>query len=192
MNRLIIGMLVVVCGVCASAVGQAGEAVAPPDMAESALRAIGLEYLTDEERSARRVFHGAWNESDLELMQQRAQAALVVGALYDPSLADDSVTREDRAEALVRLGFGRGALEALRGAQSARASRLRAQAHEILGENDAALEAAAQVIARLETKSADTAQEVVEVVRAMRVRARIEGRPGGEYESMIKLLSVAQ
>jgi tetratricopeptide (TPR) repeat protein len=192
MNRAIAGIAVVLLGICGAALGQSVEAVPPPDMAEAALRVIGLEYLTDEERSEKRVFHGVWTEDDLDRAQQRAMAALAVGALYDESLTDGAGSGEDRAEAMVRLGFGRGALEALVGAQSARASRLRAESYEMLGEDAAALGAAAQVIALYATKQADTAGLMVEVVRAMRVRARIEGRPGGEYLSMVERLAEAQ
>src|SRR4051812_20703980 len=59
-----------------------------PDVAEPVLKRIEAPYLTAEERKNLRVFHGVWQEGDLDTPQRRASAALIRGAYDDPSLQD--------------------------------------------------------------------------------------------------------
>jgi len=120
-----------------------------PDLAEPVLRLLEAGYLTDEERKDLRVFHGVWKEGDLDTPQRRAAAALIRGAFDDPSLSDASVSKLDRAEALLRRGEFEDAVQLLVGDDSLRAVRIRAESLEGLGKLDAAATAIEPKIAAI-------------------------------------------
>lgn len=168
------------------------KAIEAPETAESVLRTISSPYLSEEERAARRVFHGLWTEQDLERPRLRAKAALMAGVLDDRSFSDASADVEDRAEAAFLRGEPERTLGLLQGRESARAARLRAEAYESLGRNDDAKLAVDPIVKALLAKQATDAEELVEGVRAMAVKARLEGRPGNDYKNMIELLLRAQ
>ncbi len=157
----------------------------------SAEAAITAEWLTDDERKDMRVFHGVWDERDLDTPLRRAQVALNAWALDDPVFTDPSVPAEFHAEARLKAGDLRGALDRLAGIESNRAARIRAEAYEGLGNYDAALQAVEAPVQRLLNTTTDDPAEVTEGVRALVVKARIQGQPQRDYEAMMMLLGRA-
>ncbi|MBL8745628.1 MAG: hypothetical protein JNK58_04635 [Phycisphaerae bacterium] len=167
-------------------------AIAAPETAEAVLRAVESPYLSEDERSRLRVFHGLWTESDLAVPRLRAKAALMTGVLDDRSLNDPSADAEDRAEAALARGEPERTIGLLQGRESARSARLRAEALEMLGATDDAKAAVSPVVKLLRGKPATSAEDLVEGVRAIGVMARLEGRPGSNYQNMMQLLVQAQ
>jgi tetratricopeptide (TPR) repeat protein len=167
------------------------EAVEPPPPHAAVLQALELDYLSEDERADRRVFHGLWRESDLEDPTRRATAALILGALDDPALDDATIPAELAAEARVRRGAFLEALERLEGVESARADRLRAQALEGLGRFGEATAVVERLVERLRRSSMDDAETVTELARGLRIRARLRGEPGEHYQTIVELLSRA-
>ena len=73
----------------------------------AAQTAIDAQWLTDEERKDLRVFHGVWDDRDIDSPTRRAAVTLNAGDFDDAALSDPSVPVELRAEALL----GRGDLD---------------------------------------------------------------------------------
>lgn len=167
-------------------------AIQQPDVAESVLRAVGQAYLSDAERAEIRVFHGLWNEDDLKSPRLRARAALVAGVLDDASLSDPGADAEDRGEAALLRGEPERTLGLLQDVDTPRAARLRGEAFEVLGRVQEAKAAVTPLVKMLQSRAASNAPELVEVVRATIALARLEGRPGRDYQSMMGLLVKAQ
>jgi tetratricopeptide (TPR) repeat protein len=161
-----------------------------------AQRLIEADYLTEEERREKRVFHGVWAPGDLTEAPARARAALAAGVWDDPSLSDESVPLEVRAEARLERGDLREAVELIDAeagdAISLRALRIKAEALEGLGEFRKADRAVAPAAARLSDVREASAAELVEIVRALRVRSRVRGLPAQDYQSMMGLLARAR
>ncbi|MBM4112563.1 MAG: hypothetical protein FJ253_04185, partial [Phycisphaerae bacterium] len=67
-------------------------------------RDLEAAYLTPEERKDRRVFHGVWDERDLDSPARRAMAALETWRMDEGALADPATPISLRARALVRRG----------------------------------------------------------------------------------------
>lgn len=156
------------------------------------LQALGQPYLSEAEKSAKRIFHGLWTTSDLAIPASRARAALIAGVFDDPSLSDPAVPAEDRAEAQVERGEPAEALATLDGAESVRAARLRALALESLGRYDDAKAAISPIVLAMSSRKAQDAAELTEGIEAVRLLARLEGRPADDYQRMLDLLVSAQ
>lgn len=168
----------------------------PPSatLGEAARRAIDAPWLTEQERSELRVFHGVWDEGDLTTPTLRAMVALNAWQLDDEVFADPTLAAELRAEALARKGELRemlAMLAMLEGVNSPHAARLRVEAMETLGVHDAAADAASGTIARLMNQRTDDAVELTEAVRAIMVRSRVLGQPARDFQSMMDLLARA-
>ena len=157
----------------------------------SAQAAINAEWLSDAERKTLRVFHGVWDERDLDSPDARATVALNAWRFDDPALADPAVAAEIRAEALARQGELSGAIAVLKGVASNRAARIRAGAYEGLGDHRAAEAAVEGLVELLMNQRIDDAGELTEGVRALVVRARIQGQPARDYKTMMSLLGRA-
>ncbi len=187
-----------VLALCSAAMAQLGSrpspprTIEPPELSPAVTHALGLGYLTDEERGQKRVFHGVWEPGDLADVRLRAKAALTVGAWDDAALADARADAEDRAEAALNRGELDQAISLLDGRESLRAARLRAQALEGLGRFEEARAAVEPVVQALTTTRVDDPAELVEGVRALEIAARLEGRPAGDYQRMVDLLGRAQ
>ncbi len=173
-------------------------------------------FLTDEQRRALRLEHGAWTAEDLRTPADRAAAALIAGAVHDAAVfAAAGVHPLDRAEAALRRGDAAGVLAVLDGlgqfgaepgganandaARAAafplRAARLRAEALWDLGRLAEAASAADEAMALLAARRVDDAREIAEGVRALVIRARTAGpalEGGGDYEIMLGLLRRAR
>lgn len=162
------------------------------DLVEPARKALEAEWLSDEERAQMRIRHGVWDDADLEDTQRAADAALVTWRLDDPVLRDPDVAVLTRAEALVRRGRYDEAIEMLESSGEQRAVVLRAIALERTGrykEADALVDAA---LLGLDTRKSNDPAELVNAVEAMSIRARVQGRPSQDYQSMMQLLGRAR
>lgn len=157
-------------------------------------RALDAAYLTEDERVELRLFHGQWLPVDLADVRVRARAALLAGDLANPALDDPQANVLDRAEAMIQRGDIRDALEVMNDESSMRALRLRAQAHERLGDLDAVREVTDVAANRLARRQAESAEELTEGVRAMIIRARAVGVEQGaqDYQLMAQLLATVR
>jgi tetratricopeptide (TPR) repeat protein len=158
---------------------------------EVARRAIQAQWLTDEERSERRVFHGVWDDRDLQTPQARAMVALNAWRFDDPALLDPAVTAELRAEAMLLRGNAGAAIVLLESSDSPTAHRIRAQALETLGRSPDSVAATDALVARMRHETIDDPATIVEGVRSMALRGRIEGKPGRDYQTMMDELGRA-
>ena len=161
---------------------------------QAASSAIAAAWLTDDERSTMRVFHGVWDERDLRTPALRAAAALNAWRFDDPALGDPAAPIEDRAEARMLAGDLPEALALLDEGQarSNRATRLRAEILEGLGRLNDAAAAVTPLVEKLTTQRAGDAPDLVEGVRAMIVRARVQGQPSRDFQTMMGLLGRAR
>lgn len=169
-------------------------AEAPP-LADQVVALLDAPYLSDAERRDRRVFHGVWEDGDLDTPARRAAAALVRGAFDDPSLSDGSAPVEDRAEAAIARGELEEALTLLGDGASLRAVRLRAESLDMLGRTPEAIDALTPLVDRLRGGRIDAAPDLVEAVRGMMLRSAIAGTQGSggqDYRAMLALLSRAR
>jgi tetratricopeptide (TPR) repeat protein len=176
-----------------AALGQAGPPLVPEDVPlhPAARTAIDARWLTPQERRRMRVFHGVWDDRDLQDAPARAQVALNAWEFDHGSLADPSVDPEVRAEALLLRGDLEDAAALLEGTASNRAARIRAEAHEGLGRHRDAERSVEPVVQRLLDVRTDDPGELTEGVGALVVRARLQGQPARDYEAMMSLLARA-
>jgi cellulose synthase operon protein C len=164
-----------------------------PDVSPSVLRLLEAAYLSEEERKDLRIFHGLWQQGDLDTPQRRAAAALIRGAYGDESLGDPAVAAVDRAEAMLRRGELNEAIALIEGDAALRAIRIRAEALEGLGRAKEAGAALEPLVARVE--EARTPEDLVEAVRGLVIRARVlpQDEPaGGDFRRMMTLLGSAR
>ncbi len=174
---------------------RAVEPAEPPNLADQVLAVLEAQYLSDDERRDRRIFHGVWREGDLDTPQRRASAALVRGAIDDESLRDESVAAEDRAEAALLRGELEEAVGLVAGASSLRAIRIRAEALDGLGRSGEAAAALDTLVERLRTERQNSAPELVEGVRGLMLRTQLVGpgqAGGSDYNMMLSLLARAR
>lgn len=160
-------------------------------LSESVRTALDAQWLTDDERSALRVFHGVWDEKDLKTPLLEAIAALNDWRLGDESLSNPDVPATLRADALLRAGEIDEALALVEGDASPAAARIRAEALETLGRFDEAARAAADPVELLKEHRLDDAAQLTDAVRALIVRSRIDGQPARDFQSMMSLLGEA-
>ncbi len=190
--RLRPAIVAALVGIAAPAMAQQRPLI--PDRAvlrPSAQAAIDAQWLTETERKDLRLFHGVWDDRDVDSPTRRAAVALNAGDFDDPALSDPSVPVALRAEALVQRGDLDHAIELLGDAKSIRAGRILAEAYEGLGAYDAALDALRGPALRLLQADTEDAAQITDGVRAVMVRARIEGRPAHDYQAMMAMLGRA-
>ncbi|MCA9295975.1 MAG: hypothetical protein KC983_05645, partial [Phycisphaerales bacterium] len=146
--------------------------------------AMDAAWLTDDERQELRINHGVWEPADLDTPVHQARAALMTASYEAPSLTNPAVPATIRAEALVQRGDLQAALTLLADDDSLTAGRLRAAALEGLGRNDEALDAVNTVIGARNDVD-DTAAHATEIVKAMIIRARLQGQPSRDFQDML-------
>lgn len=169
--------------------------LAPPETAEAVLRLLDAPYLTEEERRELRIFHGGWTPEDLDTPSRRARAALMVGALTDPSLRDASVPAEDRAEGMLLRGELAEAVSLLEGLTTLRAMRIRGEALEGLGRFEEAGAVLEPLAEQLRRERLESASDLVEGARGLMIRARVvgqEGERGQDFRAIMGLLARAR
>jgi tetratricopeptide (TPR) repeat protein len=183
----------VACACCSVAIAQASRPLVPSGFVldDAASKAISAEWLTEDERHALRVFHGVWDERDLVAPDLRGAAALNAWRLDDPALDDAEASVELRADAKLRSGEAAAAIELVKDQTSIRAIRIRAEALEMLGDREAASAAVKAAVDQLLRTRTDDPAELTEGVRAMVIRARLEGQPARDFQTMLDLLARA-
>jgi predicted Zn-dependent protease len=175
------------------------EPMAAPPTADVLQRALDQAYLTPDEVRDLRVFHGLWEESDLDTPQRAAAAALIRGRWNDAALSASGIDPLDHLESLLMQGEYEAVLQGFGAARelsvSPRGARIRAEALERLGrlaEAAAATEGALRAVARGDAGA--SAGDVVEAVRMHAQRVRLAGpsdpaAPAQDYHAMIDALS---
>jgi len=146
-----------------------------PKLSEPARQRLEAEYLSEAEARALRVFHGVWEEGDLDSPSLRARAALQRGAWMDPSLEDDRADPRDRAEASIARGEPERALELLGEHEDLRALRLRAEALTELARYDEVRAVLDRVADRLLAERIDDPARLTHAIRALVLRQRLFG-----------------
>ncbi len=165
--------------------------VEPPKLSPAVRKAIEAEFLNEEERKDLRVFHGSWEDGDLDTPKRRARASLIRGSYDDASLSDPSVPVDDRAEGMLLRGQLPEAISLLAHETSIRALRIRAAALEGLGRAKEAGEALEPVVKRTQDRDASVS-DLVEGVRGLIIRARVlpQKEPaGGDFNRMQSILN---
>lgn len=158
----------------------------------AARQAIDAEWRTEAERRGLRLFHGVWEEADLQTPGERALVAINAWDLDHPVFALDETPRDLRAEAMLLRGEPQAALELLENMVTLRAARLRAEALEMLGRFDEADQSVNEPVRTLLRGRIDEPGELVDGVRALLVRARIQGQPARDFQTMMNLLGRAR
>jgi len=166
----------------------------PPTLMPAVRDAIRADWLTAEERSQLRVFHGVWDDSDLNTPDRKALVALNAWDFADPALTNDAVDPTIRAEAALLQGRPDEALVVLDAADAERlrtyrAARIRAEAHEALGQFDQALDVMAAPIRNMLRERLEDPAELTEGVRMLIIRARIAGQPARDFQTIVSLIS---
>jgi len=155
-------------------------------------RDLDAAYLTPDEKKDRRVFHGVWDDRDLDAPARSARAALESWRLDDPSLVDPATPVSLRAMALLKRGRAAEAFDLLAGAdESAVVAALRAEALEVLGRRDEALAQTALALLALDDENA-TPASLVAAVEALAIRARLEDQPVRDWHRMMDSLARAR
>ena len=185
-------LLVVLC-LTTAAFGQARSLVpGAVDLVEPARKALEAEWLSDEERRQLRVRHGVWDEGDLTNPQLAAEAALMTWRLDDPSLSSSEVSLVTRADALIRRGRYDEAMDLLESSTEQRAAVLRAIALERTGQYEEADRIVDAALLGLDVRRATDSSQLVDAVEAIAIRARVQGRPSQDYQTMMGLLGRAR
>ncbi|MBL9031054.1 MAG: hypothetical protein JNM80_05045 [Phycisphaerae bacterium] len=167
----------------------------PPPTSDSVTALLNAAYLRDDEAKDLRIFHGLWTAADLDTPARRARAALLDARFDDASLGSPDADDTDRAAALLALGRPADAQALLREEGSARARRLRAEAHEAMGERDRAIAEAEVLASDLVAGKLQAPADAVEGVAALRLLARLKPQQqpaGGDYRHMMSSLGLAR
>lgn len=180
--------LVVLAG---SAFGQPAQN-AEPELNPALVTLLKAPYLSDAERRRLKVEHGIWDESDLADPALAARAAFIAGRYTDSSLAAPEAAAEDRAEALLKLGEARLALEKLAGSDSLRAKRLVAEACMDLGDDARATDAVAATRAALGQPEKLSADEISEGVRTLILASRRGPADLPDFNALMQMLGEAR
>lgn len=185
-------LIAIVLGCVAGLVGRAAAQDVP--LSPAVEQRIAADYLSDEERRDLRVFHGVWEDADLDTPARCAAAALSVGAIDHAWLHDQEAPLLDRAEAMLMRGELEESLEALAGERSIRGIRLRADALSALGRYDQADAALDPLVQSMFTDKLD-ALDLVEGVRGLLLRMQIRGPARGDgtdYRQVLSLINKAR
>ncbi|MEM9372295.1 MAG: hypothetical protein AAGA55_01510 [Planctomycetota bacterium] len=152
----------------------------PTDVSPAVAARLSAAFLTEEERADLRVRHGRWTDEDIQQPERLLRALAIAHAWNHPGFAPgeapvDPTARTDAAESALHRGDPQRALRFTEGTDSPRALRVRARAHELLGDTDAAT----ADYQRAAAASVETPDEP-EVVRAALALLRLLGSPDAE------------
>lgn len=168
-------------------------ALVPPvaPLHEAAQQSINQPWLTDDERKELRIFHGVWDERDLDTPSRRAAAAIALWRSADPVFADPATPPRMRAEMLLLDGRAEEALRLLEGANDLASRRLTAEALLVLGRVKEAADEARVAIGDADPSALESAADVVNHVRCVMVIQAAEGGGGDDHQGLINALSRA-
>jgi len=160
---------------------------------------LAASYLSDEERAALRVEHGLWTDKDLANPIYAAKAALALGNYTDPSLANSQADAFDRAQGALLRGEPQLAVDILDeqtdGHETPSSLSIRAQAFEMLGQNDRAIKSLEELESLMTSDIVSRATELSYAVEGLMQLTRLRGAQGdakGEYQNLAKLLANAR
>ncbi len=166
---------------------------APPTNVSPAVAArLGAEFLSDEERAGLRVQHGQWTDGDLNDSNRLLHASAIAHAWNHPAFDSDNppaarTARADAAEAALNRGDPGRAIRFTQDSRSPRALRVRARAHELLGDTGSAIAAYEQAA----DPNTDTPNEP-EGTRAALALLRLRGAPNAEQANRALLDRIAR
>lgn len=163
-----------------------------PELSPAVQTLLKAPYLSDAERRRLKVEHGAWEQADLAEPALAARAALLSGRYTDEALSNPEAAPEDRAEALLRTGDARRALEVLGDAKSLRALRLITEASEDLGDTARATDAIKATRARIEDFAALSADDISEGVRTLLIASRRGPGDLPDFNALMQMLGEAR
>lgn len=148
--------------------------------------------LTREERAELAIFHGQWDkvQRDLTTVQQ-ARVALQTYDLDHPSLADPEVPNLIRGEAALRENNPQKALILLAGEPTMQAGVLRAEAHVMRGDVEAAITELQPIVQQANKEKPTGAGELTAAARALLMLADLQGRPSRDYHQAMRWLGDA-
>jgi len=151
-----------------------------PDPAPSIKRLLAAPYLTEDEKSDIRLFHGIWTEADLSSPARTARAAFARSDFLDPSLDFPEVDPLIRIQALIGRGdfpAAQAALDRLPRQDIAPIIefRLRAETLEARGQFAAAADMCDAGITALSLLKPASPADVVDGVRLLNQRIRLKG-----------------
>ena len=173
----------------------AEEAHPAPDLDEAASILLDAPYLTDAERSALRIKHGVWTESDLSTPALRAKAMLLSGAYKAAVFDDASVPALDRAEAHLRRGEPDKALSLVGDDTTARAAAIAGEALVHLGRTEDAVTRLERCAGVIRDQKTTDAAEVAAAANGLVILARLRGAEGSDvigYQEILGLLGHAR
>lgn len=167
----------------APATPAAAEPMAAPDLSPSVTRLLEADYLSDEDKTALRLFHGIWTPADLATPEHSARAALVSFDLANPTLDPGAASAVgsalDRAEAALLRGRLADALRLVElarqnDAQPTRAARIQARALEAMGRDAQAVQVCDTEFKRLSDAPQLSDEEIVEGVLLAELQLRLK------------------
>lgn len=176
--------------------GQEGEVSLVPDklsLSATVRRAIKDELLTESERNELRLFHGQYEDLP-DSWKEGPRHALARWDLLHPALAAEAEQTPAliRAEAAVRRGDLRAALELLEGLETPKAVLMRGRALAGMGHFDRAVEVLTPLREMAQRGELTGAEAMTAGAEAVAELARLEGRPARDYQFVMNLLSRAQ
>ena len=155
------------------------------------LEVIDDPITSEDQRLAMRLFHGQWEALDQKTLtlNQTARLALLRSDLHHAALTTDGVDPLLIAQAALQRGDPAMALTQLATINSAQSALLKAQAYEQLGD----IPQATQVLTPwrkqlLQAPFTDPAQ-LTAAAQGLVMLARLEGRPGQDYQLALDLLA---
>lgn len=171
------------------------EFVPAPPLSQSVLRLVESELLSESARSERRLFHGLWRASDLDVAEARAGVMLVSGAWFHPVFEDAEVPAWMRGRALLERGEVTRALGVVGGEVDTASVLVRAEALYALGRYAESARVAESIGGLLDgvgsaSETTLSASEIVDCVRALLLRARVSGVGGEPEDEYARLLSI--
>jgi tetratricopeptide (TPR) repeat protein len=186
-------------GVAKTETADRPEATSLPPVPDSIEHLLAAPYLTDDQKADKRIFFGRYTAADLNSPARVARAALMRGAIDDPSLKFIEADPLDRAEAAYLRGDLDAALAILHAIEkpNARAIRIAAAILEDQGHLDEAVHAGEPVLLALGKRQLTTAEDITEAVRIAAQHIRLRGPSGnggagagaaGDFKALIAIL----
>ncbi len=158
---------------------------------ESAARAMMQPFLTPEEKKTLRVFHGVWDERDLDTPERVGMAAMETWVGLEAAIEDEAVPAAMRAEMALQRGLAQRAMELVADDVTIRAGRIRAEALAMLNRADEAAAEAERSAGLVDPNNSESAADLVDWVRCREVEWMFRSPPDGEYDRMIGVLGRA-
>lgn len=147
------------------------------------------DLLTDEERNDLAAFHGVWDELQDPTPSQQAMVALVKYDLNNSVFNDESVKPIIAAEAALKRGEPRKAVQLLGDDVTAQGSVVRGLALERIGELDKAVAVLRPWREKVQFGSFEDPKELTAATEGMLILARLEGRPSQDYQTASKMFA---